>query len=169
MMRRGLFATLIMLSVAVLALAACTTIENPPRVNHPQQSNTAPSTPASPAPPASAAPPANPAPPAASGFLIPSTLETSVANEQAQALAAAPASEYDSTDDAPVSVSCQSTGTDTFSCTGSDTDGDVGSTDNVTVAADGSSWSDSGMTWSGPDVSPSEGFTVSAVTGWTGG
>jgi hypothetical protein len=168
MMRRGLFATLIMLSVAVLALAACTTIENPPRVNHPQQSSNASSTPASPSAPASPAPPANPAPPAASGFLIPSTLDQSVADEQAQALAAAPAADYDSTDDAPISVSCQSTGGDTFSCTGSDTDGDVGSPDNVNVAADGSSWSDSGMTWSGPDVSLTDGFTVSPVTAWTG-
>jgi hypothetical protein len=169
MMRRGLIASLIMLSAAVLALAACTTIENPPRVNHTQQGSNAPSsTPASPAPTASAAPPANPAPPAASGFLIPSTLDQSVASEQAQALAAAPASNYDSTDDAPVSVSCQNTGGDTFSCTGTDTDGDVGSQDNVNVAADGSSWSDSGMTWSGPDVSVTDGFTVSPVTGWTG-
>jgi len=168
-MRRGLFAALIALGVALLALTACSNSGNPPPVVRIQQNNNAPSsTPASPAP-ANPAPPVNPAPPAASGFLVPSTLETSVANEQAQALAAAPASEYDSTDDAPVSVSCQSTGTNTFSCTGSDTDGDVGSTDNVTVAADGSSWSDSGMTWSGPDVSPSEGFTVSPVTGWTGG
>jgi hypothetical protein len=170
MMRRGLIASLIMLSAAVLALAACTTIENPPRVNHTQQGSNAPSTPASPAPTASAAPPANPAPPAASGFLIPSTLDQSVASEQAQALAAAPASNYDSTDDAPVSVSCQNTGTDTFTCTGSDTDGDVGSPDNVTVGADGSSWSDSGMTWSGPDVTPAGGggYFVSPVTGWTG-
>jgi hypothetical protein len=168
MMRRGLIASLIMLSVTVLALAACTTIENPPRVNHTQQSSNAPSPPASPAPTASAAPPANPAPPAASGFLIPSTLDQSVASEQAQALAAAPAADYDSTDDAPVSVSCQNTGGDTFSCTGTDTDGDVGSQDNVNVAADGSSWSDSGMTWSGPDVSLTDGFTVSPVTGWTG-
>jgi hypothetical protein len=92
-----------------------------------------------------------------------------MANEQSQFLAAAPAADYDSTDDAPVSISCQSTGTDTYSCTGSDTDGDVGSTDNVTVAANGSSWSDSGMSWSGPDVSAPGGFTVAPVSGWTSG
>jgi len=90
-----------------------------------------------------------------------------MANEQSQFLADAPASDYDSADDAPISVSCQSTGADSFTCTGSDTDGDAGSPDNVTVAADGSSWSDSGMTWTGPDVSVPGGFTVGPVTGWS--
>jgi hypothetical protein len=168
MMRRGLFPILAVALAALLALTACTTIENPPRVNNTHQNTGSPSAPPSSAPPASAAPPANPAPPATSGFLDASTLEQSVADEQSQALAAAPAADYDSTDDAPISVSCQSTGGDTFSCTGTDTDGDTGSQDNVNVAADGSSWSDSGMTWSGPDVSLTDGFTVSPVTGWSG-
>ena len=150
-MRRVLVAILIALSLAVLGLTACSSS------NIEQNNNNSPSAPASPAPPAS------------TGFLNPSTLEQSVATEQAQALAAAPAADYDSTDSAPVSVTCHSTGTDTFTCTGSDTDGDVGSADNVTVAADGSSWSDSGMTWTGPDVGATGGYTVDAVTGWTSG
>lgn len=157
-MRRVLFANLMMLSVAVLALAGCSNSGNPPPVIHIQQNNNAPSS------------PSNPASPAATGFLVPSALEQSIANEQYQFLSAAPASDYDSTDNASITISCQSTGTDTFTCTGSDSDGDVGSPDNVTVAADGSSWSDSGMTWSGPDVSPSGGggFTVAPVSNWTG-
>jgi hypothetical protein len=161
-MRRVLFVTLMMLSVALLALAGCSNSGNPPPVIHIQQNNNAPSSPASPASPA------NPAPPAAAGFLVPSTLEQSIANEQYQFLSAAPASDYDSADNASITIDCQSTGTDTFTCTGSDSDGDVGSADNVTVAADGSSWSDSGMTWTGPDVSTSGGFNVSPVSSWTG-
>jgi hypothetical protein len=151
-----------MLGIALLALTGCSNSGNPPPVIHIQQNNNGPSASASPS-----SAPANPAPPNTAGFLDPSTLEQSVAHEQSQFLAAAPASDYDSTDDAPISISCQSTGTDSFTCTGSDTDGDVGSQDNITVAADGSSWSDSGMTWSGPDVSNSGGFTVGPVTGWT--
>jgi hypothetical protein len=165
-MRRSILAALIAPGIAVAALAGCSSSGNPPANIHIQQNN-GPSS-SAPAPPASPdAPPANPAAPNSGGFLVPSALEQSVASEQAQALSAAPASDYDSTDSAPVSVSCQSTGTDTFTCTGSDTDGDTGSADNVTVAPDGSSWSDSGMTWSGPDVGPAGGYTVDSVTGWT--
>jgi hypothetical protein len=159
-MRRIIFATLTMLGIALIALTGCSNSGNPPPVIHIQQNNNG-----SPAPSSSAS--ANPAAPGTTGFLAPSTLEQSVADEQSQFLSAAPASDYNSTDSAPISVSCQNTGTDTFTCTGSDTDGDVGSADNVTVAANGSSWSDSGMTWTGPDVSAPAGFTVSPVTGWT--
>jgi hypothetical protein len=157
-MRKFLFTSLMMLSVALLALAGCSNSGNPPPVIHIQQNNNAPSSPGS------------PASPAATGFLVPSALESSIAHEQYQFLSAAPASDYDSTDNAAITISCQSTGTDTFTCTGSDSDGDVGSSDNVTVAANGSSWSDSGMNWSGPDVSPSGGggFTVAPVSNWTG-
>jgi hypothetical protein len=161
-MRRVIFAALIALGVALLALAGCSNSGNPPPVIHIQQNNNGPSSSTSP----SSAPP-NPAPPGTAGFLDASTLEQSIANEQSQFLSAAPASDYDSSDDAPISISCQSTGTDTFTCTGSDTDGDAGGTDNVTVAADGSSWSDSGMTWTGPDVPVTGGFTVAPVTGWS--
>jgi hypothetical protein len=163
-MRRMMLATLIAPGIALLGLTACSNSGSPPPVVHIQQNNNAPSPSGSPS-----APPANPAPPNSAGFLNPATLEQSVAHEQSQALAAAPASDYNSTDSAPVSVTCQSAGTDSFTCTGSDTDGDAGSTDNVTVAADGSSWSDSGMTWTGPDVSVPSGFAVAPVTGWSQG
>jgi hypothetical protein len=156
-MRRLLIATLMMLGVAVLALTACSNSGNPPPVIHIQQNNNAPSgSPNSPAP-------------GTPGFLSPSALEQSIAGEQSQYLSAAPASDYNSTDNAAISVTCQSTGTDTFSCTGSDADGDVGSADNVTVATNGASWSDSGMTWTGPDVPSSGGYTVGPVSGWTAG
>jgi hypothetical protein len=169
-MRRVLFANLMILSVVLLALAACSRIQEN---NNPPSSPPATPAPASPAPasPAPASPaPASQASPAATGFLVPSALEGSLAHEQYQFLSAAPASDYDSTDNASITITCQSTGTDTFTCTGTDSDGDVGSPDNVTVAADGSSWSDSGMTWSGPDVTPSGGggFAVAPVTNWTG-
>jgi hypothetical protein len=155
-MRRVLFATLMMLSVALLALAGCSNSGNPPPDIHIQQNNNAPSS------------PSNPASPAATGFLVPSALQSSIAHEQYQFLSAAPASDYDSTDNASITVNCQSAGPDTFTCGGSDSDGDVGSADTVTVAANGSSWSDTGMTWSGPDVSASGGYTVAPVSGWTG-
>ncbi len=104
------------------------------------------------------------------GFLSPSVLAQSVANEQQQALAAAPGYDYTSTDNAVVTVSCQSSGSDTFSCSGTDSDGDTGN-DTVTVASDGSSWSDSGMSWSGPDIYPQGGaanyWTTPVVTNWT--
>ncbi len=160
-MRRIIFATLIALGITLLALTGCSNSGSPPPDIHIQQNNNAPTSSTSPAP----APP-NPAPPDTPGFLVPSALAQSMASEQSQFLSAAPASDYDSTDSAPISINCQSTGTDSFTCTGSDTDGDVGSPDNVTVAADGSSWSDTGMTWTGPDVSVSGGYTVGPVTGW---
>jgi hypothetical protein len=103
---------------------------------------------------------------APTGFLVPATLAQSVANEQKNALAAAPASNYNSPDNATVTVNCTLQGNGTFSCTGSDSDGDTGAADIVTVAANGSSWSDSGMTWTGPDVNGS--YTTPAVTNYSG-
>lgn len=161
-MKRILFATLIVLGIALLALTGCSNSGSPPPVIHMQQNNNVPSASPSPAP-------ANPPPPNTSGFLVPSALDQSMESEQSQFLASAPASDYDSTDDAPVSIDCQSTGADSFTCTGSDTDGDVGSPDNVTVAADGSSWSDTGMTWDGPDVPVPGGYPVDPVTDWRSG
>jgi hypothetical protein len=83
-----------------------------------------------------------------------STLEQSVGTDQTQALADAPASEFDYTGAgvATASVSCVPEGSDTFSCSASDDVGDSGSGDVVTVSGNGSSWSDSGMTWTGPYV-----------------
>jgi hypothetical protein len=97
---------------------------------------------------------------------VPSALAQSVATEQTSALASAPASTYTSTDNATVTVTCQSMSNNQFSCTATDSDGDTGAADIVTVAADGSSWSDSGMTWTGPDVTGS--YTTAAVSGYNG-
>jgi hypothetical protein len=129
--------------------------------------------------PASAAVPASPqaapaAPaPAAGYFVNTAALSQSVASQQADALAAAPADDYTSGDDASISITCTPDGTpNQFSCSGSDSDGDTATGDTVTVASDGSSWSDTGMRWSGPDVYPDGGvtnyWTTPAVSGYTG-
>ena len=81
-----------------------------------------------------------------------STLSQSVANEQEAALAAAPSYDYDSTDDASVNVALTPLGDNTYSATATDSDGDTGSGDTITVSPDGNSWSDTGMNWSGPDI-----------------
>jgi hypothetical protein len=81
-----------------------------------------------------------------------STLSQSVANEQQRALGAAPSYDYDSTDNAPVNVALTPLGDNTYSATATDSDGDTGSGDTVTVSPDGNSWSDTGMNWSGPDI-----------------
>ena len=107
--------------------------------------------------------PASTPTPASGQFDDLSTLSQSVAGEQQAALAAAPADDYDSTDNAPVSVSLTPLGGNAYSATATDSDGDSGSGDTVTVSADGSSWSDTGMNWSGPDV-----YVDGGVTGyWT--
>jgi len=80
------------------------------------------------------------------------TLTNSVANEQQAALAAAPSSDYDSSDNATVTVTLTSLGDNTYSAAATDGDGDVGGGDTITVSPDGSSWSDNGMGWSGPDT-----------------
>jgi len=80
------------------------------------------------------------------------TLTNSVANEQQAALAAAPSSDYDSPDNATVTVTLASLGDNTYSATATDSDGDAGSGDTITVSPDGTSWSDNGMGWSGPDI-----------------
>jgi hypothetical protein len=81
-----------------------------------------------------------------------STLSESVANEQQAALEAAPSFDYDSPDDASVNVALTPLGDNTYSATATDSDGDTGSGDTITVSPDGNSWSDSGMNWSGPDI-----------------
>jgi hypothetical protein len=82
-----------------------------------------------------------------------STLSQSVADEQQAALEAAPSYDYDTTDNASVNVALTPLGDNTYSATATDSDGDTGSGDTITVSPDGSSWSDTGMTWTGPDVS----------------
>ena len=81
-----------------------------------------------------------------------STLSESVANEQQAALGAAPSYDYDSPDNASVNVTLTPLGGNTYSATATDSDGDAGSGDTITVSPDGSSWSDTGMSWSGPDI-----------------
>jgi hypothetical protein len=81
-----------------------------------------------------------------------STLSQSVADEQQAALGAAPADDYDSTDDAAVNVTLTPLGDNTYSATAADSDADTGSGDTITVSPDGGSWADTGMNWSGPDV-----------------
>jgi hypothetical protein len=81
-----------------------------------------------------------------------STLSESVANEQQAALEAAPGDDYYSTDTISVNVALTPLGDNTYSATATDTDGDTGSGDTITVSPDGNSWSDTGMNWSGPDV-----------------
>jgi hypothetical protein len=85
-------------------------------------------------------------------FVNVNTLTNSVANEQQAALAAAPPSDYDSSDNATVTVTLTSLGDNTYSATATDSDGDVGSGDSITVSPDGTSWSDNGMGWNGPDI-----------------
>jgi hypothetical protein len=85
-------------------------------------------------------------------FVNVNTLTNSVASEQQAALAAAPSSDYDSSDNATVAVALTSTGDNTDSATATDSDGDAGSGDTITVSPDGTSWSDNGMGWTGPDI-----------------
>jgi hypothetical protein len=131
------------------------------------------------APPATAAVPSAPQaapsaqPPAAGTFASASALSQSVASQQADALASAPADDYTSTDNASVTITCTPAGAaDQYACSGSDSDGDTATGDTVTVAPDGASWSDTGMRWSGPDVYPDGGvtsyWTTPAVSGYTG-
>jgi hypothetical protein len=81
-----------------------------------------------------------------------STLSQSIANEQQAALEAAPTYDYDSPDNASVNVALTPLGDNTYSATATDSDGDTGSGDTITVSPDGNSWSDTGMNWSGPDI-----------------
>lgn len=105
------------------------------------------------------------------GFFNTDTLEQSVANEQVAALAAAPASQYDHAGPgyAAVTVTCTYLRMDTYTCSATDSDGDIGTGDDVTVAADGNSWSDTGMQWTGPDIPAGTTTTTDPVNNWTAG
>jgi hypothetical protein len=81
-----------------------------------------------------------------------STLSQSIANEQQAELEAAPSYDYESPDNASVNVALTTLGDNTYSATATDSDGDTGSGDTVTVSPDGNAWSDTGMNWSGPDI-----------------
>ena len=62
-------------------------------------------------------------------------------------------------------------GDNTYSATATDSDGDTGSGDTITVSPDGNSWSDTGMNWSGPDIYVDGGstdyWTTPAVSGYS--
>lgn len=105
------------------------------------------------------------------GFFNRATLEQSVGNEQLRALAAAPASQYfhPGRGYATVTVTCNYLRMDTFTCSATDSDGDVGTGDEVQVAQNGNSWSDTGMHWTGPDVPAGTITTVDPVSHWTAG
>jgi hypothetical protein len=92
-------------------------------------------------------------------FLDTQTLVDSLADEQADELNAAPSYDYDSADNATISLNCDPDGYLTYACTGSDTDGDSGYGDIVTVLDNGNAWADTGMNWEGPDVYINGGVT----------
>jgi hypothetical protein len=98
-----------------------------------------------------------------------STLSQSVANQQQAALDEAPSDDYDSTDNASVNVALTPLGDNTYSATATDSDGDAGAGDTITVSPDGNSWSDTGMNWSGPDVDGGAGgsWTTPAVSDYS--
>jgi hypothetical protein len=98
-----------------------------------------------------------------------STLSQSVATEQQAELEAAPSSDYDSADNASVNVALTPLGDNTYSATATDSDGDAGSGDTITVSPDGNSWSDTGMNWSGPDVDggAADSWTTPAVSDYS--
>jgi len=87
---------------------------------------------------------------------------------QTQALAAASSSDfnYTGTGSVTVQVTCTQEGAGpdvhTYSCWATDGAGDKGESDTVTVTGD--SWTDTGMTWTGPNV-PSGSYTTPAETG----
>jgi hypothetical protein len=118
------------------------------------------------APPIAQAAPGNPY--TDQGFNDLYALQQSVANEQATELNAAPSSDfyYPGAGTDTVYATCNYLRMDTYSCTATDSVGDIGSADYVTPSSDGSSWSDTGMTWTGPDVT-SGSYTVSPENGWT--
>jgi hypothetical protein len=131
----------------------------PPQTNSPSTPTPSQQPPSTrPSSPPSSPPSATPSPqPSASSFST-SALEQAVAAEQEQALAAAPSSSFDYTGPGNVTVTVSCTGSPTssttYDCTARDGEGDSG-TDVVTVNADGTQWSDTGMTWTGPYVTSS--------------
>jgi hypothetical protein len=147
-----------------------------PPMRYRQQSSVPPQTnsPSAPMPsqqPPSSPPSATPSPqpsaqPSAPSFST-SALEQAVAAEQEQALAAAPSSSFDYTGpgSVAVTVSCTESPTSatTYDCAAQDGEGDSG-TDVITVNADGTEWSDTGMTWRGPYVTSTT-FMTPSVSG----
>lgn len=90
--------------------------------------------------------------PAGGQFLDVTTLANSLATEQGQALTAAPDEDYYSADSATITTDCYPAGDGVYNCSATDTDGDTGYGDTVTVYDNGNEWSDTGMNWTGPDI-----------------
>ena len=97
----------------------------------------------------------------AGAFTDSQSLYDSLTNEQQTELQAAPSYDYYSPGNISVSVYCTETSDDSlvYNCTGSDTDGDTGYGDTVTVIDNGNAWSDTGMNWTGPDIYVDGGVT----------
>jgi hypothetical protein len=124
-----------------------------------------------PANPNSGPSPAQPAPGnpyTDTGYNDLATLEASVAAEQTAGQSAAPPTSFSGSNNNTVTVSCTYLRMNTYTCTGTDSDGDTGGTDYVTPSQPGgSTWSDTGMTWTGPDVTASSGsYTVGPVSNY---
>jgi hypothetical protein len=116
--------------------------------------------------PPSSPPAATPSPQPSVPSVSTSALEQAVGAEQGQALAAAPSSSFDYTGpgNVAVTVSCTQSATSftTYDCNATDGVGDRGTTDVITVNADGTEWSDTGMSWTGPYVTSGTFVTPSA-------
>jgi hypothetical protein len=95
-------------------------------------------------------------------------LEASVAAEQTAGQSAAPGTSFSGSNNNTVTVSCAYLRMNTYSCTATDSDGDTGGIDYVTPSQpSGSTWSDTGMTWIGPNVTDSSGsYTVGPVSNY---
>jgi hypothetical protein len=106
--------------------------------------------------PPSSPPAATPSPQPSVPSVSTSALEQAVGAEQGQALAAAPSSSFDYTGPGSVAVTVNCTQSTTsftiYDCNATDGVGDRGTTDVITVNADGTEWSDTGMSWTGPYV-----------------
>jgi len=97
------------------------------------------------------------------------SLQDSMASEQTAGQSAAPGTSFSGSNSNTVTVSCTYLRMNTYACTAYDSDGDTGGTDYVTPSQpDGSTWSDSGMTWTGPDVTdPSGSYTIGPVSNYS--
>ncbi len=111
--------------------------------------------------------------PAAPGgpFLDETVLADSLAAEQSEELTDAPDEDYYSAGDITITTNCYPAGYGVYNCSASDTDGDTGYGDTVSVIENGNGWSDTGMNWTGPDIYIYGGvtnyWTTPAVSDWS--
>ena len=73
--------------------------------------------------------------------------------------------------DITITADCYPAGDGVYNCFASDTDGDTGYGDTVSVIDNGNGWSDTGMNWTGPDIYIYGGvtnyWTTPAVSDWS--